>query len=105
MGMLLLYLLLLYLPKCIHANTEKVIFTAPELIQFPESGPTLQSLRLHTLSPAHPHLQTSVPLSFVDSLEGEGTETWILLDSLQAHARYEFRICWAATVYQISRNL
>ena len=103
--MLLLYLLLLYLPKCINANTEKVIFRAPELVHFPDSGPTLQHLRLYTLSPARPRLQTSVPLSFPDSLEGGGTETWILLDSLQAHARYEFRICWAATVYQISRNL
>lgn len=82
--------------QAVLANTEKLIFTAPGKLQVPTEHPTLQDLKLHTLSPhqwsVRTHLQAEFPL---DSPRGKAS--WVLLQNLQEGQRYEVRVCWAAT--------
>ncbi|KAH6623027.1 hypothetical protein F5144DRAFT_632443 [Chaetomium tenue] len=81
------------------ANTEKTIFLGPEPITIPLTHPTLSDLRLHTLTPtpANGTLRTQLPAQFPSPEHPEGTVTWLLLDNLTPHQRYEVRVCWAAT--------
>lgn len=74
------------------ANTEKVIFLAPETVGLPASGPALGDLRLTSLTPTKAQARISLPVSF------EGKESWYLLRDLHEGQRYELRVCWAATV-------
>lgn len=82
------------------ANTEKTIFLGPEPVTIPLTHPTLSDLRLHTLTPAPANgtLRTQLPAQFPSPEHPEGTVTWLLLDNLAPHQRYEVRVCWAATV-------
>lgn len=92
----LLLLLLFVVPAL--ANTEKVVFVAPEDITLPNSQHALDSLLLHTLSPAHPTVRSRIPVVFADDKHPRGNSSWYLLEDLVQGRRYELRICWAATV-------
>ncbi|USW50119.1 Putative F-box domain, GPI-Mannosyltransferase II co-activator, Pga1 [Septoria linicola] len=78
------------------ANTEKVIFLAPDPIALPDSGPTLQALGLDTLSPEATTLKTALPVHFPSSDRPRGYQSWYLLQGLKAGQRYEVRVCWPA---------
>lgn len=80
------------------ANTEKVIFLAPDSITLPDSGPTLQALGLDTLSPETTILKTALPVQFPSTERPRGYQSWYLLQGLKAGQRYEVRVCWPAVV-------
>jgi hypothetical protein len=80
------------------ANTEKVIFIAPEDIQIPLEHPTLEDLQLDSISPQHWSLRTYVSAAFPTDSFQNGLSSWFLLHRLKEGQRYEVRICWAATV-------
>ncbi|GAB7340801.1 hypothetical protein MBLNU457_7169t2 [Dothideomycetes sp. NU457] len=81
----------------IAANTEKVIFSAPELTSLSESGPSLGALNLRTLSPSGTQLRTTIPVTFGDTVNSQGNQSWYILSNLTPNKRYEVRVCWAAT--------
>ena len=102
-------LLVLLLTLCcwvlgVAANTEKIIFVAPENTLLSDEGPGLAELRLSVLSPASPTLRTSLPVTSPDRKDTHGLESWYLLHGLQQHQRYEVRICWSATVSRSPRS-
>jgi hypothetical protein len=80
------------------ANTEKVIFLAPNIVALPDTGPPLQTLRLDTLSPANSTLQKALPVAAASPEHPRGRESWYLLQGLNVAQRYEVRICWPAVV-------
>lgn len=82
----------------IAANTEKVIFSAPDLISLSKSGPSLAALSLETLSPSQTQLRTTIPVTFGDTVNPRGNQSWYILSNLTPSKRYEVRVCWAATV-------
>jgi hypothetical protein len=75
-----------------HANTEKVIFLAPQQADFP-----VLDLTLDALTPADPKLRTSLPVAFPTTDHPNGRESWYLLRELTLGQRHEVRVCWAAT--------
>ena len=75
-----------------YANTEKVIFTAPDALNLPDAGPALHDLQLTSLTPAKTKVRASLPVSF------EGEDSWYLLQGLHEGQRYELRVCWTASV-------
>lgn len=75
-----------------HANTEKAIFLAPGLAEFPVLNWTLEAL-----TPAAPKLRTSLPVAFPTTDRPNGRESWYLLRDLSLGQRHEVRVCWAAT--------
>ncbi|KAH6900105.1 hypothetical protein B0T10DRAFT_15296 [Thelonectria olida] len=80
------------------ANTEKVIFTAPDVANIPVQSPTLRDLQLHLLSPDDPLVRANLTRVF-PTQPGDaatGAATWLLLDHLTPSQRYELRVCWAA---------
>ncbi|KAK4043533.1 hypothetical protein C8A01DRAFT_12913 [Parachaetomium inaequale] len=80
------------------ANTEKAIFLGPEPVTAPLTHPTLSDLlRLDTLTPANGTLRTRLAAQFPAPEHPRGTATWLILDNLTPHQRYEVRVCWAAT--------
>ncbi|KAL2130526.1 hypothetical protein VTI74DRAFT_6267 [Chaetomium olivicolor] len=81
----------------VFANTEKTIFLGPEPITIPLSQPALSDLRLHTLTPTNSSLRTRLTAQFPSPDHPKGTATWLILDNLTPHQRYEVRVCWAAT--------
>lgn len=80
------------------ANTEKVIFLAPSIIKLPDTGSTLQALRLDTISSDNSTLKKALPVAFPTQDNPRGLESWYLLNGLNAAQRYEVRICWPAVV-------
>lgn len=80
------------------ANTEKVIFQAPETINVPNTSPNLGDLRLDMLTPDHWSKRIDLPASFPAPASPFGSPTWLLLKNLTQDQRYELRVCWAATV-------
>lgn len=80
------------------ANTEKAIFTAPEAVTSTDSGPTLDILRLQTLSHTDHTLRTSLNVVFPSEEAPQGSDHWFLLRDLNPRQRYELRVCWAAIV-------
>jgi hypothetical protein len=76
------------------ANTEKIIFTAPAALRIPQQHPTLSALQLDTLSPSQTTLRTFLERSIPKK---DGKEHWFILADLIPAARYELRVCWAAT--------
>ena len=82
----------------VQGNVEKTIFFGPEAIQIPQQHPSLQDLKLETLSPSKPDLRRQLSAAFPKPSTPKGTEAWFLLEGLKQHQRYEVRICWAATV-------
>ena len=87
--------LLVLLVTVAHANTEKVIFLAPPATVFPDSGPSLDNLNLHSITFQQSSLRTFLPVAFPNE-ETNGLSSWYLLPHLNAGQRYEVRICWAA---------
>jgi hypothetical protein len=80
------------------ANTEKTIFNAPAPINLPSSAPTLEHLKLETLSSANSTLPKALSVAFPTKDKPQGRESWYLLQDLNEGQRYEVRVCWAATV-------
>lgn len=80
------------------ANTEKVIFVAPESIHIPDLHPNLDSLGLSTISPSARSLRTTVARKFLDVDGNKGLQSWYTLNDLEPGQRYELRVCWPATV-------
>lgn len=79
-------------------NVEKTIFLAPQAINIPKQHPSLDVLRLDTLTPINSTLRRRLPATFPSLESPRGTESWFLLEGLHQNQRYEVRICWAATV-------
>jgi hypothetical protein len=80
------------------ANTEKVIFTAPNAISFTNSDPTLDVLQLRSITHSNNALRTSLNVAFPGAETPQGTDHWFLLRDLNSQQRYELRVCWAAVV-------
>lgn len=85
-------LLFVLLITTAHANTEKVIFLAPKLADFPKLNLTLEAL-----TPATPKLRKSLPVAFPTTDQPHGSESWYLLRDLSLGQRHQVRVCWAAT--------
>ncbi|MCJ1402332.1 hypothetical protein MMC11_005552 [Xylographa trunciseda] len=88
---------LLLLGINVSANVEKVIFLGPRT-------PTLEQvfvpplLHLDTLSPSESSLRRQLLARFPSTPASRTlSESWILVDGLQASQRYEIRVCWIAT--------
>jgi hypothetical protein len=97
--MMFCYILLLFLQiYAVFANTEKVIFLGPASFQVPVEHPTLEDLRLETLSPQSWSLRTFIEAEFPTNSSKYGKSSWYLLQKLSEGRKYEVRICWAATV-------
>ncbi|KAM0440797.1 hypothetical protein ACHAPT_000098 [Fusarium lateritium] len=90
--------LVLFLTASAAANAEKVIFTAPEVVPIPLEKPSLADLNLPVLMPDSWSIRTNLSRVFPRGPKdyASGAATWLLLDSLNAGQRYEFRVCWAA---------
>ncbi|KAM5355585.1 hypothetical protein ACJ41O_002231 [Fusarium nematophilum] len=80
------------------ANVEKVIFTAPDPVPIPLQKPSLADLNLPVLTSDASSIRTNLSRVFPSKPKDydSGASTWLLLDSLNAGQRYEFRVCWAA---------
>ncbi|KAK7539905.1 uncharacterized protein J3D65DRAFT_551019 [Phyllosticta citribraziliensis] len=79
------------------ANVEKTIFTAPVAVTIPNVRPSLQDLRLTSLTPAKHTLRANLPVKFPTAEHSRGEQSWFLLSGLEQGQRYEVRICWPAT--------
>ncbi|KZM28848.1 uncharacterized protein EKO05_0008553 [Ascochyta rabiei] len=81
----------------VNANVEKTIFLGPSAVTLPDIRPSLEDLRLHSLSNLEPILPTQLPVQFPSHTNPHGIESWYLLSGLEEGRRYEVRICWPAT--------
>ncbi|KAM6488184.1 hypothetical protein HDV62DRAFT_347135 [Trichoderma sp. SZMC 28011] len=82
-----------------HANTEKVIFTAPPPSSLSSLDAAIQQ-DLPILGPStswsiRTNLSRVFPLNQQDNDE-QGYPSWLLLDNLTPGQRYELRVCWSA---------
>ncbi|PNS19993.1 hypothetical protein CAC42_7960 [Sphaceloma murrayae] len=89
--------LVLQIAAIVSANTEKVIFLGPQSVQLPQDGPSFATLGLNRLSPKFANYRSALPVTFPNSSHPRGLQSWYLLHDLSPGARYEVRICWAAT--------
>ncbi|KAK6361700.1 hypothetical protein TWF730_005414 [Orbilia blumenaviensis] len=89
-----------------NANTEKVIFSVPDSNSALESVINTSDLNLIGRlsaaaaladSPQNLLLRVELPRAFPTDSAPRGTDSWILLKDLKPGARYEARVCWAAT--------
>ncbi|KAM0245497.1 hypothetical protein ACHAQJ_010540 [Trichoderma viride] len=92
-------LFLLSLISTSHANTEKVIFTAPSPISLLDLPPALEGQNIPILGPStrwsiRTNLTRVFPLSQEE--EEQGYPSWLILDNLTPGQRYELRVCWSA---------
>ncbi|OPB39278.1 hypothetical protein A0O28_0049840 [Trichoderma guizhouense] len=81
-----------------HANTEKVIFTAPPPSPLSSLDAAIQQ-DLPILGPStswsiRTNLSRVFPLNQQD--HEQGYPSWLLLDNLTPGQRYELRVCWSA---------
>lgn len=92
--------LVLFLTAPAEANAEKVIFTAPDAVPILLQKPSLAHLNLPVLTPDSWSIRTNLSRVFPAEPRdyASGAAAWLLLDSLNAGQRYEFRVCWAAIV-------
>ncbi len=81
-----------------NANVEKTIFLGPSAVTLPDARPSIDDLRLQSLSSLDPILPTQLSVHFPKDAEPHGLESWYLLSNLEEGRRYEVRICWPATV-------
>ena len=79
------------------ANVEKTIFIAPDAEPLPLDA-SIDNLFLTRLSEQHPSVRVSISASFPTKESPKGTQTWLLIEGLLPHNRYDVRICWLATV-------
>lgn len=87
-----------FLSVLIRANTEKIIFSAPDEINLGDAHPNLLDLRLQTFTTSKLQLHTILPVAFPNDQEPHGVQSWYLLQTLTEGQRYEVRVCWPATV-------
>ena len=80
------------------ANNEKAVFLAPEAVQNVKQEPGLDQLNLLVLTPSNWTIRTHLNATFPNPDRPLGTATWVLLDQLAQHQRYELRVCWSANV-------
>jgi hypothetical protein len=92
------FILWLLQVHAVFCNTEKIIFLGPSEVQIPVEHPTLEDLKLETLSPQQWSLRTHIRAEFPTKSSKYGQASWYLLHGLQEGQRYEVRVCWAATV-------
>ncbi|KAH7273790.1 hypothetical protein B0J15DRAFT_567158 [Fusarium solani] len=85
--------LVLSLASSTEANADKVIFTAPDVVPIPLQKPSLADLNLPVLTPDSWSIRTNLSRVFPTKPKdyASGAATWLLLDSLNAGQRYEFR--------------
>ncbi|KAH7411686.1 hypothetical protein DE146DRAFT_641112 [Phaeosphaeria sp. MPI-PUGE-AT-0046c] len=81
----------------VKANVEKTIFLGPDALVIPHAHPSLNNLRLNTLSHSQSILAAQLPVRFPSKTAPHGLDSWYLLHQLQPGRRYEVRICWPAT--------
>ncbi|KAG8626151.1 hypothetical protein KVT40_006552 [Elsinoe batatas] len=93
---LLLWSFLIHVPF-VFANTEKIIFLGPQSIDLPRDGPSIENLGLVSLSPQTTTFRGALPVVFANGTYPRGLQSWYVLHDLTPGARYEVRICWAAT--------
>ncbi|KAF2223211.1 hypothetical protein BDZ85DRAFT_218838 [Elsinoe ampelina] len=93
---LLLWSFLIFVPY-VFANTEKIIFLGPESIDLPQDGPSIEDLGLVSLSPQTTTYRGALPVVFANGTYPKGLQSWYVLHDLTPGARYEVRVCWAAT--------
>ncbi|KAK6502976.1 hypothetical protein TWF481_008012 [Arthrobotrys musiformis] len=94
---------LLFWTPSAFANTEKVIFSVPDTpssaLENVINGSNLDPIG--QLSPAgSPEkllLRIELPREFPTESAPRGVDSWVLLKDLKPGARYEARVCWAAT--------
>ncbi|KAF3186319.1 hypothetical protein TWF225_004834 [Orbilia oligospora] len=94
--------LLIWTPSA-NANTEKIIFSVPDspnsALESVIDGSKFNVIGL--LSPAESPekllLRTELPREFPSESAPHGIDSWVHLKGLKLGARYEARICWAAT--------
>ncbi|KAK6340992.1 hypothetical protein TWF696_009304 [Orbilia brochopaga] len=85
------------------ANTEKVIFTAPDasIRDVVDALDTSTINAIGELSAAREserlRLRVELPRAFPTSEAPRGVDSWVHLRNLKPGARYEARVCWAAT--------
>ncbi|PMD56520.1 uncharacterized protein K444DRAFT_66571 [Hyaloscypha bicolor E] len=91
------FILLLLQVHAVFCNTEKIIFLGPSEVHIPVEHPTLEDLKLETLSPQQWSLRTHIRAEFPTKSSKYGQASWYLLHGLQEGQRYEVRVCWAAT--------
>ena len=85
----------------VNANVEKTIFLGPSPVTIPDVHPSLEDLRLYSLSSLESILPTRISVQFPTDIKPHGLEYWYLLNSLEEGRRYEVRICWPATVSRL----
>lgn len=90
----------------VHANSQKIIFSAPPASQVPESQSSLSALTLYTLTPDRRTLRIPLQRSPPPNEHfgkgpshsvPTGLDSWFLLDALRPDQRHELRVNWAAT--------
>ncbi|KAF3931796.1 hypothetical protein ABW19_dt0208044 [Dactylella cylindrospora] len=93
-----LWLLLLLFVSIVTANTEKTIFVAPD------AAPVRFSNKVNTIGELSDKpesekllLRIKLPRAFPTANAPRGIDSWVFLGNLKPGARYEARICWAAT--------
>ncbi|KAK6534353.1 hypothetical protein TWF281_005676 [Arthrobotrys megalospora] len=98
---LCIWFLLLW-SSLVNANTEKVIFSVPNTNSVLES--VINGANFNVIgelapaeSPEKLLLRTRLPRAFSTESAPRGVDSWILLKGLKPGARYEARVCWAAT--------
>ncbi|KAF1926590.1 uncharacterized protein M421DRAFT_211157 [Didymella exigua CBS 183.55] len=89
----------------VNANVEKTIFLGPGAVTLSDVRPSLDDLRLYSLSSFNSILPTQLAVQFPSKAEPHGPESWYLLSDLEEDRRYEVRICWPATVSSILEML
>lgn len=86
----------------VRANTEKVVFLAPDAAEISSRHDSLNDVRLEVLTPSAD--SSSIRTILTPSLPTEedlvGTASWFVLYNLTTAQRYELRVCWAASVSQ-----
>ncbi|ROT43374.1 hypothetical protein SODALDRAFT_348116 [Sodiomyces alkalinus F11] len=87
---------LLAFTEAVWANTEKIIFLAPESMNMSYNSSTLDNLHLEILTPDTRSIRRHLPSSFPSAESSAGSTSWLLLYNLTPSRRYEVRVCWAA---------
>ncbi|KAJ6262224.1 hypothetical protein Dda_3029 [Drechslerella dactyloides] len=95
-------LLLVFCCSLARANTEKVIFTAPDAssqhVDVLDTNPSPIGELSAAKESEQLRLRVELPRAFPSADAPRGVDSWVHLKDLKPGARYEARVCWAATV-------
>ncbi|KAF3921409.1 hypothetical protein ABW21_db0201550 [Orbilia brochopaga] len=100
-------LLLAFCSSFATANTEKAIFTAPDasIRDVEQLDPSINAIG--ELSAAKElqrlRLRVELPRAFPTADAPRGVDSWVHLKDLKPGARYEARVCWAATAHAVEQ--